>query len=278
MPLSGHQLDHHPTLARPVQHEYRTWTSDNRRWQGYEPRSGDIVIATAPKCGTTWMQQIIASLIFQDATPRALPRTSPWIEARFFEPEAVMYAALAKQAHRRFIKTHLPIDGLPIYDTVRYVHVARDGRDAVMSMHNHFTSFTEEKLAIFDRLGVDDPMVASRYPRFPADPAAYFRQWLTTPAIAGQTDGTPYPSYFNLEVGYWSERQRPNLLLVHYNDLLADLDTEMRRIAAFLAIEVDEAVWPSLVQAADFAAMQANGNALMPHLTNTLVGGANRFF
>jgi aryl sulfotransferase len=278
MLLNGDQQEQPPKLVRPALREYRTWTSDSRRWQGYEPRAGDIVIASAPKCGTTWMQQIIASLVFQDATPRALPRISPWIEARFFDSEAAMYAALAKQTHRRFLKTHLPIDGLPIYDSVRYVHVARDGRDAVMSMHNHFTSFTKEKLATFDKIGLGDPMVAARYPRFPADPAAYFRQWLTTPAIAGQTDGTPYPSYFHLEAGYWSERERPNLLLVHYNDLHADLDTEMRRIAAFLAIEIDEAIWPSLVKAAGFAEMQANGAALMPHLTNTLVGAAGRFF
>lgn len=30
------------------------------------------------------------------------------------------------QTHRRFLKSHLPMDALPIYDEVRYIHVARD--------------------------------------------------------------------------------------------------------------------------------------------------------
>ena len=70
-------------MIRPALREYRTWTSDSRRWQAYEPRPGDIIIATAPKCGTTWMQQIVGSLIFQDAEMRPLPDVSPWIKAAF---------------------------------------------------------------------------------------------------------------------------------------------------------------------------------------------------
>lgn len=36
-------------------------------------------------------------------------------------------------------------------------------------------------------------------------------------------------------------------LLVHYNDLKADLDGEMRRISDHLEIPVNEAIWPALV-------------------------------
>ena len=61
-------------LIRPALREYRTWTTDSRRWNHYQPRRDDIVIATYPKCGTTWMQQIVSSLVFQDAAPRSLRR------------------------------------------------------------------------------------------------------------------------------------------------------------------------------------------------------------
>ena len=37
-----------------------------------------------------------------------------------------MRATIEAQTHRRFLKSHLPFDGLPIYDEVRYIHVARD--------------------------------------------------------------------------------------------------------------------------------------------------------
>ncbi|MBP6014145.1 MAG: sulfotransferase domain-containing protein [Alphaproteobacteria bacterium] len=265
-------------LIRPARREYRTWTLDSRRWADYKPRPDDIVIATAPKCGTTWTQQIVSSLVFQDAKPRPIPKVSPWIEARFRGFAEDMFANLESQTHRRFIKTHLPIDGLPLHDDVRYIHVARDGRDALMSMHNHFTGFAPGQLENFDQIGLADPVIAQPYPRLPADAAAYFRLWITTPVVPGQTEGIPGPSFFDLEVGYWAERHRANVLLVHYNDLKADLDGEMRRISSFLDIPIDESVWPSLVGAANFEAMQAAGEDLMPQAKTLFSEGTRRFF
>lgn len=119
-------------LLRHPLREYRTWSSDSRYWDGFAPRPDDIIIATAPKCGTTWMQQIVSSLVFQDAEVRALPSVSPWVEARFRFSADQVRDAIAALPHRRFLKTHLPIDGLPLYDGVKYIFVARDGRDAAL--------------------------------------------------------------------------------------------------------------------------------------------------
>ncbi len=145
-------------------------------------------------------------------------------------------------------------------------------------MHNHFTGFSEKLLRQFDEIGLQDETIREPYPRFPRDPAEYFRRWITTPAVAGQADGTPYPSFFDLEVGYWAERWRPNFLMVHYSDLLRDLSGEMQKIATFLNVPIDERVWSSLVKAAEFGQMQSAGDVLMPHLTNVLVEGSRRFF
>ena len=265
-------------LERSAQREYRTWSVDSRRWDGYEPRPDDIIIATPPKCGTTWMQQIVSSLVFQDATARAIPAVSPWIDARFRGPAADMLRAITAQTHRRFLKSHLPADGLPIYTEIRYIAVVRDGRDALMSMHNHFSGFTDAFRANFDQIGLADPTIARPYPDVPADPAAYFRLWISISAIAGQSDGYNQTSFFDTVASYWAERRRENFLLVHYNDLRADLDGEMRRIAAFLGIAVDPAVWASLVHAAEFAQMQAAGKTLMPHAEAMFPEGARRFF
>ena len=264
-------------MMPPAPREYRTWAIDSRRWDSYVPRVDDIIIAAASKCGTTWMQQIVSSLVFQDAAPRALPTVSPWIDGRAGASAADSHRLLAAQIHRRFPKTQLPVEALPRHDEVRYIHVARDGRDAFMSMHNHFTGFSNAQLERFDRIGIEDPTIARPYPRLPADPAAYFRLWISIPAIAGQSDGTPEPSFFDLEAGYWAERAGANFLLVHHNDLRENLDAEMRRIAAFLRIAVDEAAWPSLVRAALFEEMREAGDALMPQ-TRTMIGGSRRFF
>jgi aryl sulfotransferase len=265
-------------LVRAAEREYRTWSLDSRRWDDYEPRADDIVIATAPKCGTTWTQQIVVSLVFQDTLPRPIPTVSPWIDARFRGFSEEVHANLRAQTRRRVIKTHLPIDGLPLYDEVRYIHVARDGRDALMSMHNHFTGYTDGQYENFDRIGLEDPAIGRPYPRFPASPAEYFRIWISTPAAPGHTEGTPGPSWFDLEAGYWAERRASNVLLVHYGDLKTDLDAEMRRISGFLDIAVDEAVWPSLVAAASFDSMRAVGGELMPQTKTMFAEGPQRFF
>jgi aryl sulfotransferase len=264
--------------VRPAQREYRTFTQDSRYWDVYRPRPNDIVIATAPKCGTTWTQQIVCSLIFQDPTPRALPEVSPWVEARFRNTAEQMRTQLEGQTHRRFLKTHLPIDGLPLYDEVQYIHVARDGRDAVLSMHNHFTGFADAQIEVFDRIGLSDPAIGRPYPRLPEDPMAFFRGWIGQPVEPEKSLPGSTPSFFWTTRGYWNERRRPNLLLVHYSDLKADLDGEMRRIAEFLDIERDEAIWPSLVRAAGFEAMKAAGDQLMPYTRTMLAEGSKRFF
>lgn len=132
-------------LVRPALREYRTWVLDSRYWGGYAPREDDIIIATAPKCGTTWMQQIVSSLVFGDSQVRPLPVVSPWVEARFRFTADQVRNILVSMPHRRFLKTHLPIDGLPLYDEVKYIHVARDGRDVALSMHNHFSGFSDSE-------------------------------------------------------------------------------------------------------------------------------------
>jgi aryl sulfotransferase len=67
------------------------------------------------------------------------------------------------------------------------------------------------------------------------------------------------------------------MLLIHYNDLKADREGEMRRIAEFLDIDIPATLWPELVTTASFDAMQAQGEALLPNLQRTFDGGAARF-
>src|SRR5262245_51618204 len=109
-----------PTLARPPLKVGRSRIFDSARWADYVPRADDIIIGTYSKCGTTWMQHIVSMLVFKSAAPRALGEVSPWPDARFLGAPERVWAAANAQTHRRFFKTHLPLDLLPLYDGVKY--------------------------------------------------------------------------------------------------------------------------------------------------------------
>ena len=117
---------------------------DSTRWRYFERRAGDIVISTSYKAGTTWMQTIVANLLFPNGDcPLPAQEMSPWIDTRIVPLENVLNQ-LAEQDGRRFMKTHLPLDGLPYWEDVQYVVVGRDPRDVFMSLLNHWGNHTPE--------------------------------------------------------------------------------------------------------------------------------------
>lgn len=264
-------------LTHPIAREYRTWFEDSRRWSEYTPRDGDIVIATYPKCGTTWMQRIVASLVFQTPEPVVISEVSPWIDRRLGLSGEELRAFIEAQEHRRFFKSHVPYDGLPIYDRVKYIHVARDGRDAAFSWHNHCLGMRPEFLDAIDARAIADETLGKPLPRTLADPADEFHRWLTVGAISGSEDGLPNTSYFDFEKGWWEARHQDNILMVHFNDLKSDLAGEIARIAEFLEIDVAPDLMPRLVEAATFSAMKRNARSLLPQFATTFDRGPERF-
>lgn len=261
-------------LIRPAQREVRSRSFDSAVWTDLPMRADDIVIATYSKCGTTWTQRIVGMMVFGSAEPFSVHEISPWPDFRI-PPPGMAAALAASQTHRRFFKSHLPFDALPHYEGVKYIHVARDGRDASMSFFNHKSNFTPEVVARFEEISAGDPKFSgTQYEFVPNDPAQHFHDW-----IHGIQDGfgDPYASYFHLEKSYWAARHEPNVLLVHFNDLKADREGEMRRIAQFLEIELPEQVWAEIVEAAGFEAMKKNSAELLPQSSRIFKGGGSTF-
>lgn len=260
-------------LIRPALREVRSRVLDSARWAGYKPRADDIIIATYPKCGTTWMQRIVGMLVLKSVVPFPIQQASPWPDLRVSGPIEEVFARAEAQTHRRFLKSHLPYDALPVYEGAKFIHVARDGRDAAMSFHNTMASYTPIALARYDKVSLADPKFGTPFPRAPNDPAEFFHDWVSDDGGRGD----PAESFFPIENSYWAARCDANMLLVHYNDLKDDRAGEIRRVAAFLGIDVAPSLWPALVEAAGFEAMKAQSGDLVPHLADTFEGGSDRF-
>ena len=271
-----------PELLRAPAREVRTAVLDSHRWDRFKPRDGDIIIATFAKSGTTWMQRIVDCLVFQSPAIRPFGDTSPWLDSTVFNSNEDDLATLEAQQHRRFVKSHLPFDALPLWDTVKYIHVARDGRDASLSWKNHLqgtsAALRQRVIDQAKQLAATGTPLPQRMAPVPDDPREFLLQWLDG-MEAAPPDGpdTAELTFFGFEGTYWRERKRANLLLVHYDDLQKNLAAEMRRISDFLEIETPQSLMPELVEATSFAFMKQHGDVLFPKLEMAFDRGADRF-
>lgn len=218
---------------------YQNHHLDSTRWEVIRPRDTDIIVTTSYKSGTTWAQQILHSLLYgkQDPVPE-LAAISPWPDARFMGISKQDLGGWAEGlTGRRFLKSHLPLDGLPYYPESKYLIVGRDTRDVFMSFFNHYWNYTDlayEALNAPDAIG--DPL-----PKCPEDPRALWRDWMTRGWFEWESEGYPFWSNLHHTQTYWNYRDLPNFLFLHYNDMLKDLEGAVRQIVDFADIDCSSA-------------------------------------
>lgn len=239
---------------------------DSTIWNDFDFRDDDIIVATYGKSGTTWMQQIIAQLIF-DATPDLeVAEMSPWLDLRV-PPREVKLPAVEAQEHRRFLKTHLPLDALVYSPKAKYIYVARDGRDVVWSFYNHHANANELWYELInDTPGRVGPPIGKPL----EDIREYFLEWL-------EGDGFPLWSYWENIRTWWNARQLPNLELIHFAELKRDVRGQIQRIADFLEIEVPAANWDKILLHCSFDYMKRNATKSTPLGGICWDGGAQVF-
>ncbi len=263
-----------PQLPRT---RYRTIVADSARWDGFAFRPGDIVISTPPKSGTTWTQMLCALLIFDGpAFPAPLDQVSPWLDMSN-RPLAEVTAALAAQTHRRFIKTHTPLDGLPLHPDVTYLVVGRDPRDVAVSYEHHAANLNFEHFLELRAAAVGNDDLAGLPPRRVAsgDPAERFRFF-----VADETYGGP-PTLasvlHHLNTG-WLHRRDPNVALFHYADLQADLAGELLRLAGVLGIPCSPHRARELAAQASLARMRERSIDVAPNASQGHWKDVSAFF
>ena len=228
--------------VRQPTREFRRAIEDSLRWRNFEHRPDDIFISTPPKSGTTWMQGIVSSLLWPAGNaPDDGRGRSPGIDARFV-PLDDLLAQLDAQEHRRYIKTHSPADCVPIFEECKYITVYRDGRDALMSWANHRGAMRSELVDFLNASALDEGLPP--LPSWDGDMDELFDQW--------STDCSPITHL----ASWWPLRKEGFAFFMHYNDLKADLEGEMRRFAVFLDIEVPENLWPETVKRCGLSVMR----------------------
>ncbi len=239
---------------------------DSTVWNDFPFRDDDIVIATYGKSGTTWMQQIVSQLLFAGAADLEVAAMSQWLDSRIKQSEKL--AVLEGQKHRRFVKTHLPVNALVYSPRAKYIYVGRDGRDVAWSLYNHLRNANEQNYYKF--LNETPERIGPPLERPSGSVRDFFIEWLAL-------DGYPAWSWWENVRSWWTIRDLPNLLLVHFADLKADLPGEVRRIADFLEIYIDDGNWPAILKHSSFEYMRENGQKTVPRGGIQWDGGIKTF-
>ena len=256
--------------------EVKTWPQKTREmhsnhfestvWNDFLFRDDDIVISTYAKSGTTWMQQIISQLIFAGQEGLPVADMSPWIDLRV-PPAHVKLEGLEAQKHRRFVKTHLPVEALVYSPQAKYIYIARDGRDVIWSLYNHHTKANEKWYDVLNNTpGLVGPPMGK-----PVDSVRqYYHDFL-------DNDGFPFWSMWENVSSWWEIRSLPNLMLVHFANLKRDLAGEIRSIAKFLDIPIEASKWDLILKHCSFDYMKANAASIVPLGGSIWEGGAKTF-
>ncbi|MVO14959.1 hypothetical protein GO984_03975 [Rhodobacteraceae bacterium CY05] len=186
-----------------------------------------------PKCGTTWMQTIVSLLFSGDPEVETeLSVKMPWVDIRIREMSEVAERLEAMQ-HRRSMKSHTPMDGLPFDDQAQYICVFRHPLDAHFSYRKHVHNIS---MTWFDTW-------------FPEDDAEgiTIRRFLDGGAEGFDGDAMPLANILQHYKAVSALAERPNVSLFHYADMTTDLaGTFTRTCQICWAFPTPKQTWSNL--------------------------------
>jgi aryl sulfotransferase len=262
-----------------VTHTYLNHHLDSSRWEVYEPQAGDIVVTTSYKCGTTFTQQLLYNMLVRntagDETFPDLEPVSPWLDSRTSPMSKEELGGHIKTLpHQRFLKSHLPLDGLPYFKGVKYIIVGRDPRDVFMSLVNHYGAYTD---FYYDQLKHEGEQ---GMPRFDGDIRGFWKNWITRGWFDWEQEGSPFWSNMHHTQTYWDYNYLPNFLFLHYADMLSDLPGTVKQLAEFIGLAMTSVEISAVVKAVSFGRVKQQAlaeSALSSKVPEVFKGGQATF-
>ena len=220
--------------------DYKGMLTDTTVWDDFALRPDDIIVDTPPKCGTTWMLNIVMMLIHGKPVPDAGgSQHVPWLDCTFRD-RATMVEFLDGLDRLRCIKSHTPMDGIPYAAAPTYIVVYRHPVDMHFSMQTHAANMKHDWLDYMfeggDRVG--------------------FKRFLEFPETEGGTDDLTLAALVNHYRQARGRKARGNVHFFHYADMTADLPGQVRRLAQILAIDLPDSQLDAIVEATTFATMR----------------------
>lgn len=212
---------------------------------GFKPRKTDVLITTAPKAGTTWMQQILYQLKSGgDNSYSNIFNEVPWLEfpEDGFTTEQRL-ACFESMPDPRVFKTHCTYQQTPGLDTVNIVLSSRDPRDCCVSFYHHIMSMTEEAR---NHHGIQAPLSFDDY----------FEEWME------------FASWFRNVESWWPHKNDSNVLWLRYEDMIADLERCIDRLLDFLGWNLSIKQKKDAMEHCSFAWMKKNSDKFIPRFKN----------
>ena len=220
----------------------------------------DVFIATFPKSGTTWMQQICHGLRSAgDMSFKEVSWVAPWLErGHMFGIDS----RITQHYAPRLFKTHLPYT--QINKGARYIHFIRDPKDALVSFYNFLSH------------GLIDPHALSI--------ETFAECWLLADQLAERSDplapfGPYLYNYWQHLLDWWAARAQAPVLTLVYEHLRRDLAPQVARVADFMGIAADAALLELATRQAGFEFMAAHKDQFsdeiigIPHRLHKVVRG-----